>query len=496
MPYLLLLSLALNVFFAVTYFFAGNNDHHINDSFVQLKNEHFYVDGNKFYPVVLNYIATPQINDHNEIWISPTNDYAIDFAKRTHSKEYDHSKLKADMELIKEMGFNTVRIVGVGDPNLDDAKKLHRISIGVYNKDNVHSSLMLADNNNYQKYLTALEELFDIVEGAGLKLIFLVRITPGLDFTQEHFIKIAEHFKENTTLLAYDLFNEPLYFDDPNREKYDAYKFVKKWKQLQKVHAPNHLITIGLEGIREVFCWDPNILSVDFISYHPYEYEPEQVRNELYWYGKYTKKPWIVGETAVPSNNDSVKYSEQQHFAAKTIKQAYNCGAAGYSWWQYKDVAWQKYHASYMGVVNRQGQTITGKNKYIIDGSVKPVADEFRNFTYSKDTCHCLDNYYNYSRNNKFRISGKITNEKDAPIEGAVVLAWNQWWSHSYHTVTKADGNFELYSDYPFYHWMASASMYSKVRDDINPDTARTAPDGIPTIHLGTLKIEKLTFAD
>lgn len=158
--------------------------------------------------------------------------------------------------------------------------------------------------------------------------------------------------------MAYDLFNEPLYFDVPHhRPKEEVHEVVKRWRQLVRKHAPHQLVTIGLVGVPEVFAWDPAILDVDFISFHPYEYEPDQVRNEIHWYGQHVEKPWIVGETAIPADNDSVPYADQLEFARKTLAQTVACGGIGYSWWQFKDVHWGKFHADHMGVVNREGWT-------------------------------------------------------------------------------------------------------------------------------------------
>ncbi len=315
-----------------------------------------------------------------------------------------------------------------------------------------------------------------------------------VETTKHHLKKLLARFKNHATVMAYDLFNEPLYFDGIERNKTVVYRTVKGWNKIFREYAPNQLSTIGLEGIREVFEWDPNILDLDFISFHPYEYEPEQVRNEIYWYGKYVKKPWIIGETAIPADNDSVPYETQRAFAEKAIRQTIDCGAIGFSWWQYKDVPWNAYHANFMGIVNRKGETSV--DNLIVKGTPKPVAEEIKkiDFTVKKDSCICLENYYNYSNHRDCRIKGIVLDENEKPVEGGVILAWNQWWTHSYHTVTKADGSFEVLGNFPFYHWMASATEYSMVRGDVLPDTANKFFDGIPTMDLGTLQIKKLHF--
>lgn len=470
--------------------------HSPDEKFVSLNGRQFMVNSKPFYPIALNYIATLE-TDGRTLWPAISTDYTLD---RTNEKIREDSsliRLKADILLVKKMGFNTIRIVGIGEEMVDDKKRNGDISVRAYYGNDKFTSITIASKESYEKYFIALEKLFKIIADADLKVIFLLRMNVDNHSTQIHLEKMAARFKNNPAILAFDLFNEPLYFDGIERPKLDVYYAVNRWTKAFRTIDSNHLLTIGLEGIREVFEWDPNILNVDFVSFHPYEYEPEQVRNEIRWYGKYIDKPWIIGETAIAADDDSVTYEEQKQFAIKTLKQTYNCGASGYSWWQYKDVAWPEYHASYMGAVNRKGETAVDGMRYKVKGTPKPLSAVFKNVDLAslKDSCYCLSNYYNYTANNKFRITGKVVDENtDKPIEGAVILAWNQWWSHSYHTITKADGSFELYSNYPFYHWMASATYYSMVRGDILPDTARTKADNIPTINIGELSINKIKF--
>jgi hypothetical protein len=404
-------------------------------------------------------------------------------------------QLKAEMDLIKEMGFNSVRLTGIGEESIEDSL-IGKLSVNAKVDNFRDSTITLSNDANYRKYFGAISQLLDIINKAGLKAVLLTRMSADVKSTEFNLKKLVQYFRNDTTIMAYDLFNEPLYFDKPERNKKDVYKIMKRWVKIVKKNAPNQLVTVGLEGIREVFEWDPAILDVDFISLHPYEYEPEQVRNEIYWYANYIKKPWIIGETAIPADNDSVSYNTQAEFAHKTLKEAYDCGAIGYSWWQYKDVDWHSFHANFMGILNRNGETKTKKENIPINGTPKPVVEEFKKFdpTAKKDSCICLSNYYNYSQHKDCRIIGVLCDEYNKPIQGGVILAWNQYWSHSYHTITKGDGSFELLGNFPFYHWMASASEYSMVRGDVEPDTAKKYNDNIPTMNIGKLKISKLQF--
>lgn len=459
--------------------------------FVSLKNGKFLLEDKEFYPVVLNYHVSLQMNAEG-LWPCTYRGYDPKSTYTYTTRDSSLKELQADFDLIKDMGFNTIRVVGIGEQRVYD-KKTGVLSIKADVGNAGDTTLMFWEEGNYVKYFKALEDMFHVANKAGLKVILLARLFNEIPSTEEHWGKIMNHFQNDSTILAYDLFNEPLYFDSLERDKKEPYYITKSWDKLVKKNAPKQLSTIGLTGIREVFEWDPNLLNVDFISIHPYEYEPEQVRNEMYWYGKYIKKPWIIGETAIPADNDSVSYEKQKTFAELTMKQTYNCGGIGYSWWQYKDVEWFDYHANFLGVVNRKGETINSKGEKVA-GTIKSTADAFKNYTPVKDVngCLCLDNYYNYSAFKDCRLTGILIDEKGTPIEGGVILAWNQYWSKSYHTVTKKDGSFELLGNFPFYHWMASATLHTMIRGDVLPDTAKKNIDNIPTMNLGTLKVEEL----
>lgn len=463
-----------------------------DDQFVSIKNKELFLENKKYYPIALNFMVSLQ-TDGKELWSCSYTGYNLGFVNRYTTKDSCLIQLKADLDLIREMGFNTIRVVAIGEEKIN--KKTGELTIEARIKNERNTTFSLNNEGDYIRYFNALDDLFQAANQAGLKVIFLTRMSIDVRSTEDHLRKLAIRFKDDPTILAYDLFNEPLYFDSVQRNKEDVYNAVKRWNKILKTYAPNQLSTIGLEGVREVFEWDPNILDLDFLTLHPYEYEPEQVRNEMYWYGKYIKKPWMIGETAIPADNDSVKYEDQAIFARKTLKQAYNCGAIGYAWWQYKDVEWFTFHANFMGVVALEGQTKT-KNNDLVYGTVKPVAAEFKAFdpNAKKEECVFLPNYYNYSNHKACRITGYLLDEDGDPIEGGVVLGWNEWWSHSYHTISKADGSFELLADFPFYHWMASATEYSMVRGDVKPDTAQTKGQPMPTLNIGNLSLERLSF--
>jgi len=464
--------------------------------FIRLENGHFLEQGAPFFPVALNYIADLQWND-TACWAASCRNYERADRYRFRSRDSSLKQIEGEFTLIKRMGFNTVRIVGIASDLVfpPDGNVLHlsgRFGDG-------DDSLYTFAGAHEERYLQAIDELLQVAERTDLKIILLVRLVPGEQQYEQRLERLAQRFRDRPVLMAYDLFNEPLYFDLPHhRPKEDVYTVVQRWRQLVRRHAPHQLVTIGLVGVPEVFSWDPDILDVDFISFHPYEYEPEQVPNEIHWYGEHVNKPWIIGETSIPADNDSVPYSDQLAFARKTLAQTVACGGIGYSWWQFKDVRWGKFHADHMGVMDRHGWTAAGPGLPPVEGTIKPVASAFMGFDPDsvQGSCVKLDNYYNFSSLSSAKLTGRIVDQDRQPIAGGVVLGWNADWTRSYYTISKPDGSFTLYGDFRFQHWMVSATRHAMVRGDCAPNTFLTGNDGIPELYLGELELEWLPFAD
>lgn len=464
-------------------------------TFVTLENGAFVENDEPYFPLAINYIADLQWND-TACWAASCRNYERADRFRFNTRDSSLMQIEGEFTLIKRMGFNTVRIVGIASdlvfpPGNDTLHLQGRFGMG-------DDSLYTFAGDHEQRYLRAIDELLQVAERTKLKVILLVRLVPGEKPYEDHLVRLADRFRDRPALLAYDLFNEPLYFDMPHhRPKTEVHEVVKRWRQLVKEHAPHQLVTIGLVGVPEVFAWDPNILDVDFISFHPYEYEPEQVRNEIRWYGQHVDKPWIIGETAIPADNDSVLYADQLAFARKTLDQTLACGGIGYSWWQFKDVHWGRFHADHMGVVDRAGWTEAGPGMPPIEGTVKPVVEAFTSFDRNTDhgTCVKLPNYYNFSSLHEAKLTGWLVDQDRRPIEGGVVLGWNEHWTRSYYTISKADGSFDLFGDFRFHHWMASATRYSMVRGDCRPNAFLTRADSVPAYYLGDLVLDPLRFA-
>lgn len=474
---------------AVVAMLVGCVDPGRSGSFVGLDEKGFFAGGVRFFPKSVNYIACLR-TDGTRVWMAPSTSYASHVPGRMDAAA-DSVQLRADLQLMRDMGFNTVRVVGFAEQAFDSTAILLRA------RDRSDSLVWLTieDGTGKDEYLGALTTLIGAVRAAGLRCILLTQVRPYAPATEHHFALVADHFVNDTTILAYDLFNEPLYFDRPERPKEEAHAILRHWRALFDEHAPDHLYTLGLTGIRETFEFDPNMLGVDFISYHPYEYEPDQVRNELRWYANNVDVPWIIGETAIPADNDSVPYSAQEEFARKTLLQSRACGAIGYSWWQFQDVKWGRFHADYMGVLDHEGITRTSTGGEV-HGTAKPIARVIGSFDPWADAgeCLCLPNYLNYSDGRVSKVSGRLVDARGVPINEGTVIAWNEVWNESYHTTSGPDGRFELRAPIWLHHWMASATRHSMDRGDCDPNGMVRGADGVPCYELGDIRLDRLDF--
>ena len=463
-----------------------------NSDFVKLISGEFYLRDKPFIPLVLNYRVS-LLSNKNEIWPAPYKGYYNGSHFRAFNIEASLKDMESDFQLIKDLGFNCVRLVGIGEQFVKDTTNGVLALKAFF--DNDKEEEIILNGKNYELYTKAIDDVLKIAKQKELKVIFLMKVSPEIPATEAHLERILKTFKDKDEIFAYDFFNEPLYFDKPERDKMDMFAFTKRWYEIFKKNAPNQLCTVGLTGVREVLAWDPNLVNVDFLSMHPYEYEPKQVRNEIYWYGKYIKKPWIIGETSLPADGDSVNYDIQKHFAEATLAQTFSCGGKGYSWWQYKDVEWDSYHMSFMGVLNRKGETNTSASE-VVQGTLKPVAMVFKSTAIKPDSvkCICLENYYNYSVFKKYKLRGRIVDDNSKPIEGAIILGWNEDWSKSYHTISKSDGTFDLMGPFPFYHWRASSTIHTVVRGDLQQDLLKIGIDSVPYINIETLTVKKINI--
>lgn len=443
-----------------------------NSPFVRVEDGKFYERSERFYPIILNYLVSFQLTD-NGIVLGPNPEYDSLKKMEGNSKEEVYGRIHAHFQLIKDIGFNTIRINSID--KLDYEKYFPSGAFYFFKRNFGREPLdkslgfFSIDDKNIDVY-KSIHEIVDIAEEVGLKLIITLprpRSSSIYNETRITFLnKLFLELKEEPTIFAYDFFNEPLYFDnaehthfsDIKRSKKDAYRLVLSWRRLLSSLDCQQLMTISFAEPIEIFEWDPSILPIDFVSVH--SYSPLRVPNEIYWYSKYLKKPWLVSETALPADGDSISYYEQLQFMMETLNRAENCNSQGFGWWQFQEVNWGHPEHNYTSLLNHEGVTVNS-NGDTIYGSLKPAAIFMKDYKYEvKEDGECdeMVNYKNMLGFDNYLLKGRIIDKQTSdPVEGAVIRGWTPYWHAGANTYTDEDGNFELYSNDRLVHFTLSA---------------------------------------
>ncbi len=367
----------------------------VTEGYVGLQDGHFVLDGEYWFPLMLNYKAfIRRVGDSLEVVPA---DY------------YHGRSIEEHFDTIASWGFNAIRIcLDVLDGDMDSC------------------AMFRATRRAIQK-----------ADSAGLHVMLLIK-TPFEPYWQSYTKGLLRHLADLPALWAYDFFNEPLYFDpEPERDKMDAVRLASEWRHWVRTYAPHQLFTIATAEPIEVFEWDPSMLPTDFVEMHTYH--PLRVYSEMWWYSRYCGKPWMVGETGLPADNDSVPWDWQWQFLYRTFERAKYLGAIGYGWWEFQDChSGVNFEAKYTGL-----RDSTGKSK--------PAARVFTDglFCFS---CYYTDeelrpvNYYNMLAYSNIRLTGRIVDKSTGkPVEGAVIRGWNDDWSVGMNTYTDSNGRFTLY---------------------------------------------------
>lgn len=380
--------------------------------YVNIENSRFVVDGEVWFPIMLNYKAFIQ---DDRVIPAPW---------------YTGHDVREHFDTIASWGFNAVRVC------LD----------------------VLPDDGDTAMMYRATRRMVLQADSAGLRVMLLIK-PPFNGYWRNYTIGLMHRLADLPALWAYDFMNEPLYFDPAaSRDKHDAANIVCQWRQLVRKHAPHQLFTVATAEPIEVFEWDPSMLPVDFIEMHTYH--PLRVQAEMWWYSHYCGKPWMVGETGLPADGDSVPYLEQVAFMWETYRYACINGACGYGWWEFQDFPnGVNFEAQYTGLRDNEGRP-------------KPAADFAKTIpiicfgTSMEEDYLPPVNYYNMLAYENVAATGRIIDNEGKPIEGAVIRGWNKDWSVGMNTFSDSTGCFRLVSNDICTHFEVSAPRYSKVKFD------------------------------
>ena len=404
----------------------------ITEGYVGLQDDEFVLNGEKWFPKMLNYKAfIRQVGDSLEVVPA---DY------------YHGNSIRTHFDTIAAWDFNAVRLcLDVLDGDMDSA------------------AMFRATRRVIQK-----------ADSAGLKVMLLIK-TPFEPYWQSYTKGLLRHLADLPALWAYDFFNEPLYFDpEPERDKMDAVRLASEWRHWVRTYAPHQLFTIATAEPIEVFEWDPSMLPTDFVEMHTYH--PLRVYSEMLWYSRYCGKPWMVGETGLPADNDSVPWEWQEQFLHDMDVYAHVLGAIGFGWWEFQDHPdGVNFEAKYTGLRDSTG-------------NAKPAAKVYTSSLFCYDSKLDDDwvpvNYYNMLAYSNIRLTGRIVDKATGkPVEGAVVRGWNDDWSVGMNTYTDNNGCFTLYSNDYNVHFEISAPGMSREKFD-RRNVKYSNPQGIDTKNL------------
>ena len=381
-----------------------------NPKYVAIEGNQFVIDGNPWFPIMLNYAAS--LNGDRVV---PASWYTGD-------------NMREHFDTIASWGFNAVRVCLIIHDNDGDTAAMFR----------------------------ATRRMVQQADSAGLHVMLLLTRPPLEDYWRDYAVGLMRCLADLPALWAYDLMNEPLYFDpEPKRDKTDAIGIVRDWRQLVCRNAPHQLFTVATAEPIEVFEWDPSMLPVDFVEMHTYH--PLRVQSEIWWYSHYCGKPWMIGETGLPADDDSISYSEQKRFMAETYAYAIQQGACGYGWWEFQDCPnGVNFEAQYTGLRD-------------VNGRRKPATTLLKQFSTSCTGTREADslppvNYYNMLAYSNLAVCGTVVDEFGKPIDGAVVRGWNEDWSVGINTYTNREGRFRLVSNDCCTHFEISAPHHSRAK--------------------------------
>jgi len=452
-----------------------------SSNYISLEGQTFKDGASDFYPMVMNYsldvhsktkdssvyfFATPRSGYHpnyGEGENQTTSPWGDDSAK-------SHAIINAHFASIKDMGFNTLRLTGFTSVDYYNGGK----GFHTWSKIDV-SNTKKGNENLINGLIPLMREIIRLAEANKLRVILLLSAVETQPNNQINFYsKIAESLKSEKALMAYDLYNEPLYFDRGNYSKKQTKAFVESYNRAIKEKSPNHLTTIGLSHYKIVSEWDPELMDVDFLSFHIYPYgsqnlsKLERFDSKLFWISQTITKPWIIGETGLntaencePLNFSSGNYNNQLSFMNYSLNKNRAAGASGYSWWCFQDMKFPpgkiegNCEVSDYGLVNRKKRYYLNSKKDTIMGILKhdisklPFDSFASGVPYNSIKFDSIlfheEVYYNidYLPTHKNAI-GKVLNKNKEPIKNAIVTIYNTESKSTYTTFTRRDGSFDL----------------------------------------------------
>ena len=497
---------------------------------VTLDGKQFKLNGANFYPMVMNYaveLTMPNNSGANgwpNSYVIPYIEYGVNngpiggpgsyIFECTNSSQCE-ADILTDWNYLSTLNFNAIRVAGFypkyqhngGNPNFFFSIR----ETGSYNWEYLPINLFVPNDPGLNFVLDQYEKVMELADQTGMKLIFnmigqksIFMQVPGPDNDEiDYYNKFLEHLAIRVagspyahTVLAYDLWNEPCYFDkSENKTKENTCEIISQWYTTVKTHGSTPLVTIGTCGSGDNWFYDPAVLKVDFHSLHIYpdwrDFEDRtdpliqqraisRIFDELYWFNKISPVPWIIGEigfaasvnlpVSPPQSNQNGAHGtllDQANFAQLVLDATCNSGGSGFSWWYFQDGWYFKDspHEAHWGMLERgyaTGVTV----------AEKPIVNTFDSYTLPSAVSSCgpspvstasLQTYnpsltyfnpYQHPANPTKTIKGYIVDQDGNPIANAYVGGHTMTYYHQtnpakerhpyYRLFTAENGYFEI----------------------------------------------------
>jgi hypothetical protein len=421
-----------------------------DSDFLRLKESGFTLRGEPFFPKMLNYVVDYRFVE-DTFTLGVHRDYEGAAAYTYHSVDSILLQRREHLTLIKDMGFNTIRLC------LDRIWKKEE-GLGYPT-----GGRILYLDRDTELILSLLDDYVTDASEKGIRIMLLIP-PPVQNETIAGFTKaLLKRFSDNPTIFAYDFNNEPLYDREHSAiPKAEVYEIVEEWKEWMEELAPDQFLTIGYSEPIEVFSWDPSILPVDFLSFHTYN--PLRVPNEIYWYANYANKPWMIGETALLADGKKYPYEWQVEYMKASFDYAVASGGIGYGWWGFQEVPKTNYQEESTGLITPNGTIYTSDSLLAITGTLKPAAMTMKELDPAKVNTppERPSNYFNILGYENYKLNGRVIDEEGNPVEGACIRGWTEYYIIGQNTFSDENGNFTLYSNDVIKHLMISAPGMTK----------------------------------
>jgi hypothetical protein len=393
------------------------------NGFVTLRGKEFIdVNGNSFYPLIMNTqvnLVFPGTINGIKL-LSPASQYDVLPGLDCFNQPDCDSDLLDHFTQIKNMGFNCVRIMNLAPRFVTNYNGFTGFTYSIITNSPYHEyfipmNLPYSTNNQADFLLDQYEKILQIAAQVPQPFYVIfntLNYFGSIDFLGNPYdlnvmspfyllflAELSSRLSSYQSLLGYDLFNEPHWFETMDLDKQQVCDFVNTWSSVINANCP-HLVTLNNYWIDAVE-WEPGSMKVDFYSIHYYTERysmletnsTDNFNNSIerfkcisWWFMNYCPMPWIVGEVAFSSKFGHTypevdgNNAQQADFASQTLEIARNCGASGYSWWLPQETSYEPYQDGFGLLYNVHSFTEPPSIS-----TEKPAVSVFRNYLNSNN---------------------------------------------------------------------------------------------------------------